>query len=107
MGYRTVYWTLDSTDWRAEVTAEMVRERVLQRATDGAIVVLHVGSQATSETLPALLDELTAAGYRFVTMSELLEAELLPMAQPETFDWPCRSGYNHCGKNQVLRNLPQ
>jgi peptidoglycan/xylan/chitin deacetylase (PgdA/CDA1 family) len=75
MGYRTVYWTLDSTDWREETTAAMVRQRVLQYAGDGAIIVCHVGSQATGEALPSLLDDLIAAGYRPVTLSELLAAE--------------------------------
>ena len=75
MGYRTVYWTLDSTDWRAETTAAVVRQRVLQQASDGAIIVFHVGSQATAEALPALLDDLIAAGYHPVALSELLAAE--------------------------------
>jgi len=72
MGYRTVYWTLDSTDWRAEVTAAMLRQRVLQYASDGAIIVFHVGSQATAEALPSLLDDLITAGYHPVALSELL-----------------------------------
>jgi len=72
MGYRTVYWTLDSTDWQEGTTAALVRQRVLQYASDGAIIVFHAGSQVTAEALPSLLDDLIAAGYRPVTLSELL-----------------------------------
>ena len=75
MGYRTVYWTLDSTDWQEGTTAAMVRQRVRQQASDGAIIVFHVGSQATAEALPALLDDLIAAGYHPVALSALLAAE--------------------------------
>src|SRR5262249_53218915 len=73
-GYRTIYWTADSLDSvDRNITAEAIRSRVARRAAPGAIVLLHCGSQATAAALPGLLDDLAAAGYQVVTLSELLE----------------------------------
>jgi len=70
-GYRSVYWTLDSGDWREDATPEAVRERVLGQMQNGSIVVLHLGSWATARALPEILDGLQAAGYRLVTISQM------------------------------------
>ncbi len=39
-GYVTVYWTLDSTDWRPEVTAAQVLRRVVSNTANGTQLVL-------------------------------------------------------------------
>jgi len=70
-GYRSVYWTLDSGDWREGATAAGVRDRVVQGAQNGAIVVMHLGSPQTAEALPEILRRLQAAGYRLVTVTEV------------------------------------
>lgn len=70
-GYRSVYWTLDSGDWRENATADAVRWRVLGQIQNGHIVVMHLGSRATAQALPEILRGLKAAGYRMVTVSVL------------------------------------
>jgi peptidoglycan/xylan/chitin deacetylase (PgdA/CDA1 family) len=69
IGYATtVMWTFDSLGWRG-LSAEEITARVLDRAEPGAIVVMHVGSQsADGLALPAVIDGLRAAGYRFTTI---------------------------------------
>jgi peptidoglycan/xylan/chitin deacetylase (PgdA/CDA1 family) len=71
-GYVTIYWTYDVRDWTEDRTAEEVYTLAVGRACNGAIVVMHVGAWEAADTLPAIIDELRAQGYRLVTLSELL-----------------------------------
>ena len=72
LGYRSIYWTLDSGDWRTNATAAGVLYKVLQNAGGGDIVVHHVAAYQTAEALPGIIDGLQAQGLRIVTVSELL-----------------------------------
>ena len=78
LGYRPIYWTVDSGDWTTDATAEGVYRRVMQRTENGAIVVLHFDSPTTASStavaLPRLIDDLRAAGFTLVTVTELLTA---------------------------------
>jgi peptidoglycan/xylan/chitin deacetylase (PgdA/CDA1 family) len=76
-GYRPILWTLDSGDWTYEATADRVAARVRANAANGSIIVMHFDSPTTVDStavaLPVLIDELRAAGFRLVTISELLD----------------------------------
>jgi peptidoglycan/xylan/chitin deacetylase (PgdA/CDA1 family) len=76
LGYRPIYWTLDSGDWRTDSTADGVYRRVTDNVVNGAIVVLHFDSpttpQSTAGVLGRLIDDLRARGFRPVTVTELL-----------------------------------
>src|SRR5260221_9817979 len=76
LGYRPILWTVDSADWTLEATAESVYGHVVNGAANGTIVVLHFDSpktrETTAEVLPAVIDTLRGAGYRVVTITELL-----------------------------------
>ena len=78
LGYRPIYLTVDSGDWTHEATADGVYRRVMQRTGNGAIVVLHFDSpttvHSTAVALPRLIDDLRAAGFNLVTVTELLTA---------------------------------
>jgi peptidoglycan/xylan/chitin deacetylase (PgdA/CDA1 family) len=80
LGYRPIYWTLDSGDWTFEATADGVRRRVLNGAVNGAIIVMHFDSPRSADTmaaeLPAVIDGLRAQGYRLVTITELVTGKL-------------------------------
>jgi peptidoglycan/xylan/chitin deacetylase (PgdA/CDA1 family) len=71
-GYLNIYWTYDVRDWTEDRTAEEIYNLAVGRATNGAIVVMHVGAWETAAVLPAIIDELRSQGYRLVTLSELL-----------------------------------
>ena len=79
LGYRPILWTVDSADWTTEATPESVYSHVMNGAATGAIVVLHFDSpttrNSTAEVLPALIDNLRGAGYRLMTITELLTAD--------------------------------
>lgn len=71
-GYLSIYWTLDSSDWREETTAPDIGERVLRGAGNGFIVVHHVSPKKTGEALRQIIPGLKARGFSLVTVSELL-----------------------------------
>jgi peptidoglycan/xylan/chitin deacetylase (PgdA/CDA1 family) len=80
IGYRPIFWTADAGDWGTGSTAEGVTQRVLGGARNGAIIVSHMESPRTADTVapawPAILDALQARGYRLVTISELVSGRL-------------------------------
>jgi peptidoglycan/xylan/chitin deacetylase (PgdA/CDA1 family) len=72
-GYSCVYWTVDSWDaYKAGITADEISRRVLSRAQDGCIVLMHCGSTETAKALPGIIDKLSER-YELVTISELLK----------------------------------
>lgn len=73
-GYESVYWTIDTLDWKPERTPVAIRDDVLDKVRPGAIILMHVGSGQTASILPRLLDDLTAAGYDFVDLRSALPA---------------------------------
>jgi peptidoglycan-N-acetylglucosamine deacetylase len=76
LGYRPIYWTVDTLDWQPQATAAGVYQRVMDLTTNGAIVVLHFDSPATTTSTAAvlgqLIDDLRARGFELVTITELL-----------------------------------
>lgn len=76
-GRVTVTWDLEPDSiGRIAGDAEAMTGHVLERARPGSIVLMHVmydSRQASRDALPRILDGLREKGYRFVTVSELLE----------------------------------
>lgn len=73
LGYKTVLWTDDGGDWRT-VTARSLADHLEQHATAPEIVLLHSGKIATIEMLPEIVARFRSAGYRFVTVGQLLQS---------------------------------
>jgi peptidoglycan/xylan/chitin deacetylase (PgdA/CDA1 family) len=66
----TVMWTIDSLGWQG-ISVDDIVARVLDRASPGAIVVMHVGSQSDDAfALAGTIDGLRAMGYEFTAISE-------------------------------------
>lgn len=73
-----VLWSIDSGDWRGLPAAAIIHN-VLDRVHPGAIIIFHDGDEheradrsPTVEALKVILPGLEAAGYRLVTVSELM-----------------------------------
>jgi peptidoglycan/xylan/chitin deacetylase (PgdA/CDA1 family) len=81
-GFRSIYWSVDSGDWLPRATAGAVVSRILRYAGPGDIVVEHVGSEATAEALPIVLDAFAEQGWRVGTVSEVLGLTTQERAQP-------------------------
>jgi peptidoglycan/xylan/chitin deacetylase (PgdA/CDA1 family) len=77
-GYRyTVTWDIDTIDWRPIVndppgpTADQIVTKVLTRAQNGSIVLMHLGGYETYEALPRIVAGLRADGFALVTLDEM------------------------------------
>ena len=81
-GYQTILWTLDTVDWRASSTPEIIAKRILNPAIQfgikpnksGAIVLMHPKPN-TVKALPIILDQLVQDGFSFQTLDELITSE--------------------------------
>jgi peptidoglycan/xylan/chitin deacetylase (PgdA/CDA1 family) len=71
-GFRSIFWSLDSGDWLPRASAGAVATKILRYVVPGDIVVEHVGSEASADALPVILDELDQRGWRVGTVSEVL-----------------------------------
>ncbi|MHB1459969.1 MAG: polysaccharide deacetylase family protein [Armatimonadota bacterium] len=75
-GYRIIYWAVDCLDSvKKNITSEQIEARVLARAKQGDVVLMHCGSQPTADALPTLISALKKKGLRLVTVGELLKYE--------------------------------
>ena len=71
LGYSVVLWTDDSGDWRT-LTPAQIQRHLLIHATAPEIVLLHSGKLATIEALPEVVARFERAGYKFLTVGQLL-----------------------------------
>lgn len=79
----TMYDAIDLTficghgcnDWENNVTAEQRAQRVLDNASDGAIILMHDSAynSQTVEALKTIIPTLLEDGYQFVTVGQLFE----------------------------------
>ena len=56
LDYKMALWSADTIDWREGSTAQVIKERVLKKRLNGAIVLMH----PKEETVKALPDLITA-----------------------------------------------
>ncbi|MFJ2031879.1 polysaccharide deacetylase family protein [Streptosporangium sp. NPDC087985] len=68
-GLAQILWSLDTMDWRDRDSVVVTRRAT--GATPGSIVLMHDIHGTTVEAAPHVLERLTAAGYTFVTLSEM------------------------------------
>ncbi|MEU8107141.1 polysaccharide deacetylase family protein [Nonomuraea muscovyensis] len=66
-----IMWSVDTLDWRYRNSARVARVAVKQ-ARPGGIILFHDIHPTTVKAIPRVLKKLSARGYHFVTVSELL-----------------------------------
>ena len=66
-----VLWNVDPLDWKTDNAASIV-ERVLSEVQENDIILLHDASESSVNAAFEIIDKLTAEGYIFVTVDELL-----------------------------------
>ena len=87
-GFLPIGWTVRSEDWSPAATADEVYQRVVGEVHDGAIVELHLDAStsvdSTAVALPWIVRDLRAAGYRFVTIPQMVDPcpSTTPIATP-------------------------
>ena len=62
----------DANDYDDNSTSASIKENVINKASDGQIVLLHADKQKTADCFEEIASTLYKKGYRFVTVSELL-----------------------------------
>lgn len=73
-------WSLDPKDWASD-DANAITADVVRRVRDGDVILLHDMSDSSVDAALAIVDQLQAQGYRFVTASELARARgITPVA---------------------------
>lgn len=70
-GYEIIIWDVDPLDWRRPGPS-VVCNRILKESRPGSIVLSHDIHPGTIEAMPSTLDQLSAKGFKFVTVSELI-----------------------------------
>ena len=66
-------WQTNPEDLSGEtMTSEQIASHVVENASNGYIVLLHDINSETVASVSMIIDQLTAKGYRFATVSELL-----------------------------------
>jgi peptidoglycan/xylan/chitin deacetylase (PgdA/CDA1 family) len=73
----TILWTVDSYDWAEEmngvkITKDYLVNRVLSKASDNGIILMHVGGYETIHALPEIITGLRSKGYELVKVNDML-----------------------------------
>lgn len=71
MDQTTVFWTIDSLDWKLQNKDKIVK-RVLKKAEDGGIILMHDIFPESVEAALEIIDRLSSEGYQFVTVDALM-----------------------------------
>ncbi len=75
LDYRVILWNLDTRDW-AHNTPWQISNYLMKNVKSGDIILMHdfIGKNSpTPAALRIFIPKMLAAGYRFVTVSELME----------------------------------
>lgn len=71
-----VLWDVDSRDWSVK-KKDKILKNVLPNVKSGSIVLMHDNHEYSLKALEPMIKELKSKGYKFVTVSELLELKNL------------------------------
>jgi len=80
LNYTAVLWNVDTHDWRCPPSPKIATE-VIKKVKPGYIVLMHdyvMGKSNTPAALRIFLPRLIELGYRFVTVSELINMSGTP-----------------------------
>lgn len=70
-GMKVILWDVDPLDWKYR-NSEHVYSEIMKQVKPGSIILSHDIHPTTVSAMPQTLDALTAKGYKFVTVSELI-----------------------------------
>jgi peptidoglycan/xylan/chitin deacetylase (PgdA/CDA1 family) len=81
-GYQPILWSVTLWDWAKHVSTEKIMRKANRQIKGGDVILLHDGCNVAMgydrhcsvEATQQILDRWQGAGYRFVTIPELIEA---------------------------------
>ncbi|MFL6555171.1 MAG: polysaccharide deacetylase family protein, partial [Bacillus sp. (in: firmicutes)] len=68
----SIQWSLDTIDWQ-QPTTEVIISRIKSGASDGDIILMHIGGINTPEAVDKVIPWLKDQGYQLVPLSILLK----------------------------------
>ncbi|WP_096271348.1 polysaccharide deacetylase family sporulation protein PdaB [Paucisalibacillus globulus] len=73
MGHKVIHWNINPNDWQNPGTQKIV-DHVMSETNNGDIILLHASDSVkqTAESLKTILPGLKNKGYKFVTVSEMI-----------------------------------
>ena len=83
-GCPIILWSIDPEDWGDQNAGREI-QHVVSKARDGSIILLHDIFPASVEAALAIVDQLHAQGYLFVTIDELFEARHVPLEAGKSY----------------------
>jgi len=87
-GYKMVLWTIFPMDHSAPPVSTLCR-RIFKSTQDGDVILLHSGIETTLEALPRIVQYFRSKGFRFLTVSELLEEDI-PVRKRSAWIYPTK-----------------
>lgn len=73
LGYFTTLWTLDTIDWQ-NPSPETILQRIVPKAKDGAIVLMHPKPQSL-EALSRMIAGIEEKGFTLLPLWQMMQAE--------------------------------
>lgn len=73
MKYTMILWTDDPGDY-ASPGDKVIETRLLDKVSNGGIILIHDGIRQTVDVLPQLIKYLKSKGYELVTIDEMMKA---------------------------------
>ena len=67
----SIQWSLDTIDWK-QPSADVIVSRIESGASNGDIVLMHIGGIHTPEAVDQVIPLLQQKGYQLVTLSQVL-----------------------------------
>ena len=74
LGLKAIQWDVDSLDWKG-LSAGEVCKRVMNKAKNGSIILMHNNADNVVQSTRLTLDYLTKAGYKVTSVGELIHWE--------------------------------
>ena len=71
IGYRSVYWTIDTLNWQTTATPDSITKTVMAHIGNGVIILMYAGSQVESDTLDELMTKIEQMKYQMVTVTQV------------------------------------
>lgn len=76
--YPLIMWSVDSMDWKNR-NVQKNYNAVMSAVFDGSIILMHDLYPQTADAVAKFVPELMAKGYKFVTVTELMQARGISM----------------------------
>ncbi len=72
LNYDIIMWSIDTIDWREDSTKEKIKNRVIEKIHNSAIVLMHP-TEETVKALPEIINYILDKGYKIGKISDIVK----------------------------------